>query len=94
MSRQLSKAYEIKRGRKLQGNFEVSQGFFVNQYNKHNGLGYFSKMPMNHKLHTDWKMSPHRLNIDVDYTTQNTVLEAHEFNNAVSWDLPKMESIP
>ena len=81
-------------GRILNGNVEISREFLMNVFEKQNGLGYLSKMPLVHSPNRDWQMSPHRLDNDVNYTCKNTVLEALEFNHERSWTAPKMELIP
>lgn len=80
--------------RNMIGSHEISPESLMLLYEKQNGLGYLSKMPMSHQPLSDWQMSPDRLNDNEDYTIQNTVLEALEFNHVTKWTEDKMEQIP
>ena len=81
------------RGRILSGSNELTPGSIKNQYEMQQGLGYLSKMQMNHRPLTDWQMSLDRRNDDEDYTIRNTVLEVLEFNHVTKWTEAKMQQI-
>ena len=76
------------------GRHELTTELIITKFESQKGLGYLSKMPLHHRPFSDWQMSLDRINDNVDYTTNNTVLEALEFNHRVKWTEQKMQQMP
>ena len=73
---------------------ELSPEYLMEIYEKQNGLGFYSEMPMVERSKSDWKVSLERLDNDRGYIKQNTVLECHEFNGSFHFSKKLIESIP
>eukprot|EP01084_Bolivina_argentea_P216758 368172_1 len=63
-------------------------------HNKQNGVGFYSHVPLTFRPLSDWQASLERLNPDLDYTYDNVVLEALEFNSPCQWSQSKVMQIP
>eukprot|EP01084_Bolivina_argentea_P216760 368174_1 len=63
-------------------------------YTKQNGFGFYSHVPLTLRPLSDWQASLERLNPDLDYTYDNVVLEALEFNCRCQWSEKKVIQIP
>ena len=81
-------------GKQLIGHHELTTELIMRKFESQKGLGYLSKLPLNHRPFSDWQMWVHRINDHVDYTNGNSVLEALEFNHRVKWTEKKMQQIP
>lgn len=86
-----SKAVHAKR---KSGTFDVSTQDLIDLYEKQNGHGYLSGMPMIPKPHCDWQASIERRNPSITYTNDNVRLECLEFNHPRTWTLEKINQIP
>eukprot|EP01084_Bolivina_argentea_P216759 368173_1 len=63
-------------------------------HNKQNGVGFYSHVPLTFRPLSDWQASLERLNPDLDYTCDNVVLDALEFNCPGQWSEAKVMQIP
>eukprot|EP01084_Bolivina_argentea_P216757 368170_1 len=63
-------------------------------YNKQNGVGFYSHVPLTLRPLSDWQASLERLDPDLDYTSDNVVLDALEFNSRCQWSERKVMQLP
>ncbi len=75
------------------GIIEINKEDLINLWHKQEGKCYYSGIVMNCKTNHNWKCSPERLDPNIGYTKENTVLVCLEFNIQKQWSLNKMESL-
>lgn len=83
-----------KNNRKSRGIYEINFEFLKNKYDEQNKKCYYSGIEMNINSYAIWKCSPERLNDNIGYTEQNTVLVCSELNNSTKWSIEKIRQIP
>lgn len=72
----------------------ISKQDLIDLYTTQKRKCYYSDIEMKYNHHTDWMMSIERLNDNLGYTKENTVLCCHEFNSGKNqWTLKKIECI-
>lgn len=63
-------------------------------YERQNGYCYYFKTKkMRHENHSEWMMTPERLDNSKDYTSDNTVLCCYEFNTRRQWSIESIDNI-
>lgn len=73
------------KGRCEAGVFDLIIDDMYQLYSKQNGLCYYSKIPMSLKSCSDWQMSLDRINDNIGYTKENSVLCCLEMNHRTKW---------
>lgn len=68
--------------------FELGRKEIENMWEKQQGLCYYSNIPMTFK--DSWKVSLERLDQNLGYTKDNTVLICFEFQNQCNWSHDKI----
>jgi hypothetical protein len=81
------------KGRIEAGKHTITFEELKEQYMKQNGESYYCPIKMNYDKR-DWRMSIERLNPDIGYTKENSVLCCLEFNGRIQWSREKMNKIP
>eukprot|EP01083_Nonionella_stella_P099080 278644_1 len=74
--------------------FSLTKTFLHTLYEKQNGLGFYSHIPLALQPFSHWTASLERLDPDRDYVHDNVVLDACEFNNRCQWSINKVIQIP
>lgn len=62
-------------------------------YDQQKGLCYYSGIKMKYNHYDEWTMSIERLDNNIGYTKENTVLCCYEFNSGCQWSLEKINDI-
>ena len=82
-------------GRLNAGAFELTLGDLENKWIKQKGKCFYSNIEMCKKSYSDWTCSLERLDNNLGYTKDNSVLICLEFNTACTqWSLEKIKAIP
>lgn len=81
----------LKKGRKEAGVHNITLNDLFQLYISQAGECYYTGMSMILESHSDWRGSVERLDPELGYTKENTVLICAEFNSSVQWDLSKIE---
>eukprot|EP01083_Nonionella_stella_P108306 314854_1 len=74
--------------------FLLTKEYLHTLYDKQNGLGFYSHIPLALRPLSHWQTSLERLNPNQDYVHDNVVLDACEFNNTCQWSTKKVIAIP
>eukprot|EP01083_Nonionella_stella_P222110 792898_1 len=74
--------------------FALTKEYLQDMYNKQNGRGFYSHIPLKLIPLSDWQCSLERLDPNGDYIPENVVLDTLEFNGPCQWSLSKIFQIP
>jgi hypothetical protein len=91
-SAKFSAEYRKSKGRKEAGIFELTEQDIKQQYDKQNGICYYSGIKMNIN-NNHWKISLERLDTDKGYTKDNIVLCCFELNSKFQWSEQKIREM-
>ncbi len=67
----------------------VSFDELLDKLEEQQGRCFYSGIPLQHGLNVAWRCSVERLNNDIGYTNENTVLVCVEFNTRYQWSMAK-----
>jgi len=82
------------KGREAAGECTIDSDALIKMFNDQKGLCAYSGLPMVTKPHSDWQLSPERLDNDLGYPASNTVLVCLEFNIAhIQWSRDKVKGL-
>jgi hypothetical protein len=84
-----SNVKRVKGGRDLKHTLTLAQ--LTAKWHAQDGKCYLTGMPMIAEPHSHFKCSVERIDNDVGYTDENTVLVCHEVNTAMQWNEEKVE---
>eukprot|EP01083_Nonionella_stella_P193575 714797_1 len=74
--------------------FELTKEYLQFLYEKQNGLGFYSHIPLALQPFSHWTASLERLDPNRDYVHDNVVFDACEFNHRCQWNTGKVMQIP
>lgn len=98
MKNQLKEAHHkarvrAKKGRIEAGKCDITFDDLIQMWEKQKGRCYYSNVPMNTTIKTDFQASIERLDTTQGYTTQNIVLCCLEFNDVIQWSRSKFNEM-
>lgn len=70
--------------------FNITNDFVMELWNKQDGKCALSGLKMSHELHSDFKCSLERIDNDLDYTKDNVILIINELNTSKQWTKEKI----
>jgi hypothetical protein len=87
----LSKSCNLSSKRRGMGGHKLTGKDFEAKATMQGDLCFYSKLPLQCRPGSNWKASPERLNNMIDYTNENLVICAAEFNTTAQWTTAKFE---